>query len=176
MARKGRGKGNFRRYMKGRIDLDLSLSTLGSKVVISSVTPGSVVDTTRVSSIKASYSLSGFTPGENKGPIVVGVAHPDYTSSEIEAWIENTGGWDIGNMVQREVAQRRIRQIGTFPIPEDATKGVVLNDGKPIRTKLNWVISEGEGLRFWAWNAGTNALTTTDPNFIVEGHANLWAQ
>ncbi len=176
MARKGHGKGNFRRYMKGRINVDLALSTLASKVVISSVTPGSVVDTTRVSSIKASYSLSGFTPGENKGPIVVGVAHPDYTSSEIEAWIENTGGWDIGNMVQREVAARRIRQIGTFAIPEDATKGVVLNDGKPIRTKLNWVISEGEGLRFWAWNAGTNDLTTTDPNFIVEGHANLWAQ
>ncbi len=105
---------------------------------------------------------------------MVGVAHPDYTSAEIEEWIENLGSWEEANMVQQEIGRRRIRRVGVFEDPDDPTSAVVLNDGKPIRTKCGWMLTTGQGLRMWAYNMGLVALATTDPNVHIEGHCNLW--
>ncbi len=174
MARKGRGRKDFSKYMKGGIDVNSALGTLGPKDVIAAIGAGLVVDTTRVSSVKCVYTLSDFTPVVNAGPIICGVAHGDYTDAEIEEWIENSAAWDMGDMIAKEIASRRIRQIGVFDTAAAATQSVRLNDGKPITTKLNWLLAEGDGLKWWAYNAGPAALTTTDPNLHVTGHANLW--
>ncbi len=162
--------------MKGSIDLELTLTTLAGKTPASAVTAQNVVDTTRCSSIRCVYTLQDWTPIKDAGPIVVGVAHPDYTNAEVEAWIENTGSWDIGNLVQKEVSARRIRLIGVFDIPTGPNDATRLKDGMPVVTKLNWILAEGDGLRFWAYNQGSAAIATTAPNVQIQGHANLWAQ
>jgi len=111
---------------------------------------------------------------ERQGPIVVGVAHSDYSDSEVEAWFENTGSWEQGDKIQQEVARRKIRLVGVFDTPESASHVLVLNDGKPIRTKCGWMLTTGQTLKVWAYNAGTSALSNTVPIVEQSGHANLW--
>ena len=163
------------RYIRGNVDENLALGTLAAGSLISAIFDETVNGRTFISSLVASWSLSNMTPGDNDGPIVVGVAHSDYNDAEIEAFIENTGSWNEGDMVQsREVGKRLIRKIGQFPVPASSTVGVVLNDGKPIKTKLNWILNQGQTLRYWAYNPGSSALATTDPDVRLQGHVNLW--
>ncbi len=155
----------------------MALGTLASKTAISSVVAGAVVEKTWLSSIKATWSISDFSNNAGDGPILVGVAHSDYSTAEIEAWIENTSSWDSGNLVQQEIAKRKIRRVGTF---DKGALGEVdsdtLNDGRPIHTKCGWSLVTGAKLRIWAYNMGTGALDTTDPDVHTEGFANLWPQ
>ncbi len=174
MAKK-RGR-NFSNYLRGSVDEALSLGTLGATTLISLIFGSVVEGRTRVSSLKATYSLHGMTPTQNRGPIHIGVAHSDYTDAEIEEWIENTGTWSRGDMVAQEISKRRIRSIGTFEIQESGTfVAMTLNDGKPIRTKLNWQLEEGQTLRLWGFNTGTVALAVTDPVVRALGNVNLWS-
>ncbi len=166
------------KYIRGNVDELQALGTLGPLVVISSAFDEQVVDRTLCSSLVATWSLADMTQKLNVGPIMVGIAHSDYTSAEIEAFIENTGSWNEGDKVQsKEVGRRQIRVIGTFPSPSEPGAGLgvaTLNEGRPIKTKLNWILVEGRTLRVWAYNLGSAALDTTDPKVRVQGHANLW--
>ncbi len=134
----------------------------------------SVEEKTFLSSVRAAWTLSKFSPAVGIGPIQVGLAHSDYSASEIEAWIENTGSWKQGDLINQEVAQRRIRSVGIFETPADAGDSVTLNDGKPIRTKLGWILTTGQTVDVWAYNLGTAAVATTDPAVHLQGKANLW--
>ncbi len=165
----------YRKYLKGIIDYTLALGTLAPKVVTGSQIGDTVVDRTFVSSLVGTYSLSEFSNNAGDGPITVGIAHGDYSVAEIEAFIENADSWNEGDLIAQEIAKRKIRIVGTF---DKGDLGVVdtyvLNDGKPIKTKLGWILNSGATLSFWAYNQGSGALDTTDPQFFVKGHANLW--
>jgi len=167
-------------YLKGNIDESLSLGTLASLTLVSDTWDETVVEKTFVSSIVAIWSLSDFTPAIGDGPILVGVAHSDYTDAEIEAVLENTGSWDQGDLVQQETARRLVRIIGKFELEAVAGStfggASVLNDGKPIKTKLNWTLVTGQTLRHWAYNLGSSPIATTVPLLKVSGHANLWSR
>lgn len=156
------------------MDETFSLGTLASKVVISAVVGDVVKDRAWVSSVLARWSLANFTPGADIGPVLVGVAHSDYASNEIEAWIENQDSWDEGNLVQQEIARRKIRMVGTFMVDAAVAVPAVLNDGKPILTKCGWILNQGQTIRLWAYNMGTAAIGTTDPVVGAFGHANIW--
>ncbi len=93
----------------------------------------------------------------NQGPIVVGVAHGDYTAAEIEECLEAVASWDSGDKVEQERRRRKVRQIGIFP-GLDADE--VLNHGVKIRTKLGFVLQVGETLSLWTWNRAGVTLTT----------------
>ncbi len=164
------------KYIRGPVDEDLSLGTLAALTGIRQAFGSVVAERTLISSLVARYSLQGMTPGDNIGPIMVGIAHGDYSLSEIEAYIEQTTGWSEGDLVSQEISSRKIRRIGVF---ESAVAGgtggiTVLNDGKPIKTKLNWILISGQSIAVWAYNMGSGALATTDPNVQLQGHANLW--
>ncbi len=133
-----------------------------------------VNERTYVSSLVATWSMQGMTTGDNIGPIMVGVAHGDYSLAEIEAWIELTTGWDEGNLISREVAARKIRRIGVFRKDAVGIGVQALNDGRPITTKLGWILLQSQTVQYWAYNMGTGSLATTDPNVYVQGHCNLW--
>ncbi len=171
---KGSGRGRFRRYLKGSVDHTLALSTLAAKTLISSNLASSVNERTFCSSLRATWSLNSMTRGSDDGPILVGVAHSDYTSIEIEEWIEQSNSWNEGNLIGQEIAKRKIRRVGLFETPDDALEAIVLNDGKPITTKLGWILLQAQTLKVWAYNTGISALATTDPDVQVNGHANLW--
>lgn len=163
------------RYMRGQIDEDIGLATLAGKTAVATVFGSTVTETTRISSVEITATLSGFTEGvDNTGPVMCGIAHSDYTTAEIEAWIEATASWSEGDLVAQEVSNRRIRRLGIFPSAVVALGSAPLNDGRPIKEKLNWRLSTGQSLRSWAYNMGTVAFATTDPNMHFQGHANLW--
>ncbi len=164
------------KYIRGAVDEELSLTTLGPKTVAQTPFDQTVVDRMLVSSIVATYSMKEFTQGADDGPILVGIAHSDYTASEIEEWIENLGSWAESDLVGQEVNSRKCRLVGQFDTPSSATETVVLNDGKPIKSKLNWILNQGQTLDLWGYNLGTSALATTVPIVRANGHVNLWAR
>ncbi len=176
MARHGRGrKGrNMSRYLKGMIDEELSIGTLAGRTMVKVDFDETVNDRTLVSSIVATYVWSDPTPGEDIGPLMVGIAHSDYLFGEIEQVIENTGSWDEGNLPSQEIAKRKVRIIGIFETTIAVGAAFALNNGKPIKSKLNWILSAGDTLSVWAYNLGANAFATTVPEVHVQGHANLF--
>ncbi len=175
LAKKGGRRTNFSKYIPGNIQLDVVLTTLAAATGVLAATD-TVDDTTRVSSVKAMYSLEDFTDGAGIGPIILAVAHSDYSLAEVEEFLELTTGWSQANLVSREISARRIRKIGVFESAPSGTAVATLNDGKPIKTKLNWLLSEGQGLNFVGYNSGSNAVATTVPRIHVDGKANLWIQ
>ncbi len=174
MAKHPKGRGRFRRYLRGNINHGLDLGTIGPAVVIGSTVSDVVTERAWTSSVSLRWSLNDWTPITNAGPILVGVAHPDYTDAEIEAWLENSGSWEEADQVQQEVAKRKIRQVGIFENPTGASLSRHLNDGKPILTKCGWMITTGQSIRIWAYNLGSVAAATTTPQLEAVGHANLW--
>ncbi len=177
MANKPRKRrGNMAKYVKGALDELIDVGTLAARTLKATITDEVMVAEGRITSIVATYSLSGYTIGTDIGPLLVGVAHSDYSDPEIEAVIENTASWDFADLVQQEVARRKVRIIGQFPMASGGNVGdaQVLNDGKPIKSKLNWLFKAGQGLDFWVYNLGTGAFATTTPDVHIEGHANIF--
>ncbi len=162
------------RYIKGSVNEEFPLSTLAGRTLLGKAVTETVNERTFVSSIRATWSLNEFTKGTDVGPIQVGVAHSDYSDAEIEEWLETTASWNEGDLVQQEVGSRRCRNVGVFEVPFGAAESRFLNDGKPITTKLGWILLQGQTVKLWAYNLGAAALLTTDPNVLVVGHANLW--
>lgn len=171
---KRRGMG---RYIKGNIDVDIALGTLAAKTLATQAPADVVEEKAFVSSIRATWSMGNFTPGVNRGPIMVGYAHSDYSAAEIEAWVERSTSWAEGDKVSQEISNRFIRRVGVLPAPVEVSAGIgtsVLNDGKAITTKLGWLLTTGQTIDLWVYNLGSAALADTDPNVHVEGHANIW--
>ncbi len=164
------------KYLRGNVDEELALTALASKDVVGAVFDEAVIERTFVSSIVAKYGLSGWTATAGAGPIIFGVAHSDYTDAEVEEWIEQSGQWSEGDLVAtREVGRRLIREIGTFEtMPPTAADVVTAFDGRAKKTKLGWILTTGQTLRLWAYNAGGQAVATTAPSLTANGHVNLW--
>ncbi len=176
VAKHGRKGRKFRRYIKGRMDVALSLTTLGANTLVSLAVDDVVTEKCWVSSVVATYALDQFTMQAGDGPIVVGLANANYSDAEIEAYLELNTSWDEGDLVDQEIARRKIKIVGVFRSPVTATEVQVLNDGLPLRTKLGWSLRTGHTLKVWAYNQGDSALATTVPQVHVLGHANLWPQ
>ncbi len=177
MPKQGRRRRPRGTYIKGNVDEQLALSTLGAKTLISAVFDEVLAETARISSLVASWSMQEFTVASGDGPITVGIAHSDYTDIEIEQFIENAGSWNLGSKVQNEISKRLIRKVGTFRASGPGGSSfdpTVLNLGNPITTKLNWRMITGDSLKLWAYNMGSSALATTDPQVFVQGHVNIW--
>ncbi len=170
---KHRKRKRFRPYLKGQISFQQSLGTLAPLDIVS----GNVVDTVSekawLSSVNAVWTLSQFVTGSNVGPILVGLAHSDYSSAEVEAWIESASSWQRADLVTQETNRRKIRRVGIFVQPTGVNLNAVLNEGRPIRTKCNWQLFTGDSVKIWAYNLGISALTA-DAEVNVDGFANLW--
>lgn len=162
------------RYIRGNVNEDITFAGLTGVTLVAAAFDESVQERTFISSIIARYTMSNWTDIGNVGPILIGVAHNDYTAAEIEAFIEATGSWDEGNLTQQEIGKRKIRRIGIFKSPQSVDDNAVLNDGKPIKTKLNWILNQGTTLDLWVYNLGTGTVATSTPVCHVEGHVNLW--
>ncbi len=173
-AKRGRGRRRMGRYIRGEVDEEMAIGTLGAKVVIFAGFDQTVVERTFISSVIARWSLKNVTPSATAGPLLVGIAHGDYTAAEIEEWVENTGSWSEADLVQQEVGRRKIRKVGIFPNTGAVADASVLNNGLPVRTKLGWILTTGQTVSSWAYNLGTGPYATTDPSVDIQGHANLW--
>ncbi len=155
MMAKGKPRRRGRKWLRGVVLEGLALLTLGNSTLLGGNVTDTVSEKSWLASLYAVWSIRGVTVGE--GPIRVGVAHSDYSDAEVEEWIENAGSWDEGDLVQQEVAKRKIRLVGAF---QCLGADEVLNDGRTIRTKLGWIADTGQSLKIWAYNASGGSLTT----------------
>ncbi len=177
MAKHGKGKGKFRRYIRGNVDESVTMSTLAARTLVVVPFDDTVNERTLISSLVARWSLDDFTSGGDIGPIMCGIAHSDYSATEITEWIDNTGSWSEADLIAQEVGSRKIRIVGVFETQVTTALGIaVLNNGKAIKTKLNWILNQGQTLDLWVFNLGSQPVATTVPNCFVQGHVNLWPQ
>ncbi len=174
LAKHPRRRRKFRAYIRGGIEEVLGLSTLGAKTLTSIEFSDVVTESTWISSIIAAWTLSNLTLAAQDGPIMVGYAHSDYTDAEIEAFVEQTTSWNQGDLVSQEIAKRKIKIVGQLTPGSNVLEQISLNDGKPIRTKCNWLLTTGQSVSMWAYNMGDSALETTNAQVHIGGHANLW--
>ncbi len=89
------------------------------------------------------------------GPITVGYAHGDYTVTEIKECIEAQGSINPSDKIANERANRLVRIVGAIT-PSRTT----LNDGKPIKTRLNWLVNPSTNVDIFAYNDNQNGMTT----------------
>ncbi len=169
--RKGRRK--YRRYLRGKlIEIDF-LSTLAANTAIGFLASGTLSEKAWLSSVVTTVSWLDVTPNTG-GPVIVGVAHSDYTAAEIESWVENSGSWNEGDKINQEIARRKIRLVGTLQVPPDVDQSYTMNDGMPVHTKCNWQLATGDTVKWWVYNQSSIAFATTNPAIFMLGHANLW--
>lgn len=178
LAKRSGRKRRFRKYLKGLIDRTLTPTALAATTMVAVDNADTVDDTTFVSSTRLTVTMRNYTPTQNVGPLIFGLAHSDYSTAEVEEWLELTTGWSQGDLVSQEISKRKCRILGTFsPESTDAVGTVhVLNQGRPITTKLGWMLTEGQTLKYWVYNKGSQAIATTAPAINMVGHANLWPQ
>ncbi len=110
------------------------------------------------------WGLDALTVGE--GPIVVGVAHNDYTDVEMAETLNQTGMEDPGDKIAQERGRRLVRRAGQF---SGVASNQVLNDGKVLRTRIGFVLTDGFSLAFWAQNKSNSAPLTTGAAINVNG-------
>lgn len=134
---------------------------LASLDVISSAMTAVATDTYRLITIKMSYAWNDTAAAIDDGA-QFGVSHSDYTDAEVEECLEASTAIDLGDKVAQERANRLVRQIGLFGGAATAAAGQQFNDGRPVKTKLNWKMGIGDQLNLWVrnssgtvWSAGS---------------------
>ncbi len=169
-------KRNMGKYVRGIVNVEKDCGSLATKSLVIQANPDVTTEEMRVSSVVARWSFSHNTPIADAGPLLVGFAHSDYSGTEIEEYLENVDSWDVSDTVQsREISKRLIRQVGTFQSPTSITDAVHLNNGKPIKTRLNWPLATGQTVQIFVYNLGGAQISATGNSRVeARGHANLW--
>ena len=165
-------KRSGRRYSLRRVRVTPgdALTTLGSATVVVEPFTGASTISYRAVTIKGVWTITGLTPGE--GPIICGVAHSNYSVTEIKECLESAASISPGLKIEEEQANRLVRIIGTFSGQANHS----LNDGKPIKTRLNWLMpasASGSSLVMFNYNDGSGALTT---GANVRFNGDLWVK
>ncbi len=160
MAKNRKGS-RYRGYRKLPFTTTLALSTLGADALISGSFGESFSEERRVLSMEVEVAMQGITAGD--GPLEVGIAHSDYSAAEVEQQLEATGAWDEGDKVAQEQARRLVRRLGVLTDSEDR-----LNDGRPVKIRLNWRIATGDTFQLWCRNRGIAMQTGTE--ITIQGY------
>ncbi len=163
MPRKsGSGKRRYKGFRKLKFQNAVPLGTLAADDVVSSAISQVLTEERRILSMETTVSLQDLTSGD--GPVVVGIAHSDYDNAEIEECLESFAAWDEGDLVAQEQSKRLVRTIGIVSELEPT-----LNEGRPVKIRLNWRIASGDSFRLWIMNRGgaptTGALVKFDGHF-----------
>ncbi len=161
MARKGRGRKAPLAVIN--VNETITLGTVGSGIVVSAVTDTFTREFFAIS-CDIYWSMKAHTAGE--GPYECGVAHGSYSVTQIQENLQLTGMEDPGDLVTKEQGQRKVRRSGRF---NGLTTIEMLNDGKPIRTKLGFpVVGSGAALEFWIRSLD-DVSATTGTSIDVQG-------
>ncbi len=161
MAKHGKRRFNLRRV---RVTPSLALGTLSPAIVIAGGISGAASNTYRAVSVHMTWTAELLL----EGPVIVGYAHSDYTITEIKESIEASASIDPGRKIEREKANRLVRLVGALSPDEDS-----LNDGRPVKTKLNWLIAPGDEVNAFAYNDSSAVLTT---GAIIHPTGTLWVK
>lgn len=161
MPKARRSRRRYRGYRKLPFTATIVLLTTAADVVVSFQLAEVFTEERRILSVEATWGVEDLTSGD--GPLEVGLSHSDYSSGEVEESLEAVGAWDEGNKVIQEQAARLVRTVGLLSEAE-----TTLNDGQPMKTRLNWRMATADTLRFWCRNRGDDL--TTGAEIVIQGH------
>ncbi len=164
MARKGRF--NLR---KVTVNTELAAGALATKDVVEGAMTFAPSNPYRCISIDLSWSWEDVQAAIDDG-CDFGVAHSDYTAAEIEEALEAVGSIDIGDKLAQEKANRLVRSIGTIEKNATGLSGS-FNDGKKLKTRLNWAMGISDVVNIWIRNA-SGTVWTTGSSLSVAGE--MW--
>ncbi len=152
----------------------LAVGVLATLDVIKAAGTSAVTNTLRVISIEQAWSITDLGASIDDS-FQFGVAHSDYTAAEIEECLEATAAMDVGNKVENERANRWVRSIGVLQLSGAGAVdgGIQFNDGRPKKTRLNWLLSIGDTIDVWVRNGSGTVYTT---GAILNGIGHLWVK
>ncbi len=137
------------------------------KVAIGDLTDVAV-DPYRLVTLKASFSWVDIPAVIDDG-CDFGVAHGDYTATEIEECLDSQSSIDRGDKIALEKSNRLVRQIGSIQSSGAGVTGSrVYADGRQVKTKLNWYMATGDKLKGWIRNS-SGVVWTTGSSLNVAG-------
>ncbi len=133
----------------------VALGTLADNtVILTGALTSALAENFRCTSVKAFWAVKQQTIGE--GPLYFGYAHNDYTVAEVDENLEVDYS-DPADKIAMERSRRLVRKVGQFP---SIAVDEVWDGGRPIKTRLNWVLNEGSNLSLFLKNKSSGALTT----------------
>ncbi len=153
-SRARRGSSRNRNFVAIPVQQAKALGTLADATVLAQSLIGTLTEDMFAISADLLWTIRDLTPGE--GPVYVGVAHGDYSVSEIKESLEVTLTGP-GSKIEQERARRMIRTSGVFP---GLTSEESLNLGVPLRTRMKFTVQSAKALNGWIWNSSGAALTT----------------
>ncbi len=170
MAKKGRKSRRFN-LRKVRVTSKLVLSALAALDVASGALTNVVTNKIRL--ITADFAYAWANVADIDDGMEFGLAHSDYTSAEIEECLEAGAAFELGDKVAQERANRLVRSIGVMSGSGTDGSGMSFKDGERHKTKLNWLLGEGDSLNIWVRN-GSGTIWTTASEIIASG--DLWVK
>ncbi len=144
------GKRRKRRYNANfgviRVQNQLALLTLADQTVLK-ITLAAV--TQECYAISA-HLLWGFRGGTSaNGPVMLGMAHGDYSVTEIKECLE-ADTTSQGTKIEQEQSRRQIRDVGY--VPDLVQTNQRFNQGNIKKTKLGFNIEDGQSIDGFVYN------------------------
>ncbi len=153
-AAKRRSKGRSRLAVIN-VNETITLGALASGVVVATNTDQFEREFYAISA-DIYWNLRSATAGE--GPLEVGLAHGDYTVTEVKEKLDLTGMEDPSDKISWERGRRLVRRSAKFNYLAAAE---IINDGKAIRTPIRMMLAGSVAtVQFWAHNLSAAPLTT----------------
>ncbi len=164
MANKNYGKKSYHRnyrLRKVRIQSEFAIGALAADDVIAAAITANVADKLRLISINLAWTIADIAAVADD-TFQFGVAHGDYTAAEIEECLEAQAALDLGDKVAQEQSDRLVRTIGVISSAGGTNVGgsVQFNEGRPMKTRLNWLMSEADNLSGWVRNGSANVYSS----------------
>ncbi len=172
---KNHGRGRRRRSFnlrRVRVASGFAVGALAALDLIAGAIIPVATDPYRLMSTDLTYKITDLGSASDDGQ-EFGLAHSDYSDAEIEECLESQASIDLGDKVAQEQANRLVRSIGTFTGDGLSGGDKNVNDGLPIKTKLNWHMSTGDALRLWIRN-GSGVIWTTGSAIVAQGK--IWVK
>ncbi len=156
-----------------RVQGGASIGALAAADVVAGIMTTGGTSPYRLTSIDVNWSITNLAATVDDN-FEFGVAHSDYDAAEIEECLESQASIDFGDKVAAERANRLVRSIGVITSGvATLDQGIQFNDGRPVKTRLNWKMSTGDFLDVWVRN-GSGAVWTTGSSISFIGK--MWVR
>ncbi len=172
--KKGHGR-KRRRFSLRRVRIASSpaIGALATEDVVVVPITASVADKLRLISFNAIYTWVDIAAAVDGG-LEFGLCHSDYSAAEVEECLEAANSIDLGDKIAQEQANRLVRRVGSMSSVSAATgQEAQFNEGRQVKTKLNWLLSAGDTLNIWMRN-GSGIVYTAGSSISVLG--DLWVK
>ncbi len=169
-------KGSKRRFnlRKVRVSTNGTIGALAAFDVVKGTVLAASTNPYRIVSTELAYSTVDLGATIDDGQ-EVGVAHGDYTAAEIEECLESQAAVDIADLLEQEKTNRLVRSIGFAQGTGGASsdQSASINNGRPVKTKLNWKVGIGDTFDAWVRN-GSDTIYTSGATLSIIGH--VWVR